>query len=71
MKLVIENLELNNAKTHHVHHMIQYANNLTLILMKHEKSEKITEKFSGHTFKITYISAAYGPKVANLVSNGC
>ena len=37
--------------------------------MKHEKSEKITEKFSGYTFKITRISAANGPKVANLVSN--
>ena len=32
LKLVIQNLELNNAKTHHVHQMIQYANNLTLIL---------------------------------------
>ena len=32
VKLVIQNLELNNAKTHHVHQMIQYANNLILIL---------------------------------------
>ena len=32
VKLVIQNLELNNAKAHHVHQMIQYANNLILIL---------------------------------------
>ena len=32
VKLVIQSLELNNAKTHHVHQMIQYANNLVLIL---------------------------------------
>ena len=33
VKLVIQNLELNNAKTHHAHQMIQYANNLILILI--------------------------------------
>ena len=32
VKLVIQNLELNNAKTHHVHQTIQYANNFIVIL---------------------------------------
>ena len=38
VKLVIQNLELNNANTHRVHQMIQYANNLILILFNTDET---------------------------------